>query len=317
VGTLSNPTLRNIPVLSHMAAATASAPAPAPAPALPAALLAEKDKVLSQLADLVGAEPEGHELDGVLVDGLVMLKIMKHTKENVSDLVLGQLVGLEVGRTLQVTDAFPFPPRSEESEENVDPDADPTAEYQWEMMKCLREVNVDSNIVGWYQTSYLGSFVSASMLETQFTYQSAVARSVLLLYDPVRTKQGALSLRAFRLSRQTMELFRAGGGALTPEQLSRLGISFQELLEELPVSLRNSALASAFLYELETIPAFAAAPAAFDRLDLSASPFLEKNLEFLIEYLDDLAVEQAKFQAYQRNVQRQEAMKAQYLQKRV
>lgn len=30
--------------------------------------------------------------------------------------------------------------------------------YQLEMMRCLREINVDNNMVGWYQSTYSGSF---------------------------------------------------------------------------------------------------------------------------------------------------------------
>lgn len=34
--------------------------------------------------------------------------------------------------------------------------ADDGAQYQIETLKRLREVNVDSNTVGWYQTTHLG-----------------------------------------------------------------------------------------------------------------------------------------------------------------
>ena len=55
----------------------------------------------------------------------------------------------------------------------------------------------------------------------------------------------------------------------------------------------------------------------FDKLDLSTNPFLERNLEFLIECLDDLGVEQNKFQYHQRAIQRQQAQQTTWLQKRV
>jgi translation initiation factor 3 subunit H len=40
---------------------------------------------------------------------------------------------------------------------------------------------------------------------------------------------------------------------------------------------------------------------SLDRLDLSTNPYLEKHLEFLCSWVDDLAVEQHKFQYYTRN----------------
>lgn len=43
----------------------------------------------------------------------------------------------------------------------------------------------------------------------------------------------------------------------------------------------------------------------FDRLDLSTNPYLEKNLEFLCNWIDDLSNEQQKFNQYTRNVARQ------------
>jgi hypothetical protein len=33
-------------------------------------------------------------------------------------------------------------------------------EYQFEMMRCLRDVNIDSNTVGWYQSTFLGSYLT-------------------------------------------------------------------------------------------------------------------------------------------------------------
>jgi hypothetical protein len=45
----------------------------------------------------------------VQLDGHVILKIVKHCKEGMPTLVTGQLLGLDVGQTLEVTDCFPFP----------------------------------------------------------------------------------------------------------------------------------------------------------------------------------------------------------------
>ncbi|MBA0660373.1 hypothetical protein Goklo_012394 [Gossypium klotzschianum] len=55
-----------------------------------------------------------------------------------------QLLGLDVGSVLEVTNCFPFPIREEDEEIEAD-----GANYQLEMMRCLREVNVDNNTVGW------------------------------------------------------------------------------------------------------------------------------------------------------------------------
>ena len=74
----------------------------------------------------------------------VVLKIIKHCQQALPGFVNGQLLGLDIGRTLEVTNCFPFPGKDSGETD------DDSAEYQMEMMRCLREVNVDNNTVGWY-----------------------------------------------------------------------------------------------------------------------------------------------------------------------
>lgn len=45
----------------------------------------------------------------VEINGQVILKILQHCNEALPQLVTGQLLGLDVGQTLEVTDCFPFP----------------------------------------------------------------------------------------------------------------------------------------------------------------------------------------------------------------
>ena len=52
---------------------------------------------------------EEQPLRVVQLDTHVVLKIVKHCKEGFPTLVTGQLLGLDVGQTLEVTDCFPFP----------------------------------------------------------------------------------------------------------------------------------------------------------------------------------------------------------------
>ena len=49
-----------------------------------------------------------------------------------------------------MTNSFPFPSTADKQ----GGDDDDSAEFQMEMMRCLREVNVDNNTVGWYQSTY-------------------------------------------------------------------------------------------------------------------------------------------------------------------
>jgi translation initiation factor 3 subunit H len=50
-------------------------------------------------------------LKTVQLDGQVVLKIMQHCDGALPGIVTGQLLGLDVGQTMEVTDCFPFPVR--------------------------------------------------------------------------------------------------------------------------------------------------------------------------------------------------------------
>ena len=65
---------------------------------------------LSFAAAASSASSDG-PLRTVQIEGHVLLKILKHCAECSPALVTGQLLGLDVGTTLEVTEAFPFPVR--------------------------------------------------------------------------------------------------------------------------------------------------------------------------------------------------------------
>jgi len=258
------------------------------------------------------SEEEDASLNLVRLDGLVVLKIVQHCKENLPDLITGQLLGLDLDGALEVTNCFPFPSKvGEEGEEQKEGESAGGAEYQMEMMRCLREVNVDHNTVGWYSSTYMGSFVNELTIETQYNYQDRIKKSVVLIYDPLKTSQGTLSLKAFRLTQPFMDLFRTRN--FTKDGVLKSGFSFDDIFEEVPIKIHNPGLINAFLMELEETGTM---DYDFDRLNLSTNPFLEKNLEFLIECLDDLGAEQNKLQYHQRNVQKQQAHFTSWLTKR-
>jgi len=244
----------------------------------------------------------------VQIEGLVILKIIKHCTEFSPALVTGQLLGLDVGSVLEVTNCFPFPIR--EDDEEIEAEG---ANYQLEMMRCLREVNVDNNTVGWYQSTLLGStYQTVELIETFMNYQENIKRCVCIIYDPSKSNQGVLALKALKLSDSFMELYR--NNEFNGEKLREKNLTWVDIFEEIPIKVSNSALVSAFMTELEADSPVTQSD--YDRLQLSTNPFMERNMEFLIECMDDLSMEQQKFQFYYRNLSRQQAQQQTWLQKR-
>jgi len=244
-------------------------------------------------------------LHSVEVDVHVVVRVIQHCRDGWPELVTGQLLGLDRDDgVLEITSSFPTPAADPE----VDDAEQAGREYQMEMMRCLREVNVDHNTVGWYSSALMGSFLNETTIETQWNFQDTFKKSVLLIYDPLKTSQGILSLRALRLSPAFMELYRTQ--TFTKESVAKAGLSYDALYEDVPLKVHHSSLAGALLAELPL------ASAEVERLDMLPAPFLEKHVEYVVGCLEDLSVEQGKLHYFQRNLQRQLAQQAAWIQKR-
>jgi translation initiation factor 3 subunit H len=233
-------------------------------------------------------------------------------------MVTGSLLGLvkEGTGVLEVTHAFPNPDwrqQQQMQQQQTDDDGNTVtdggfdeSDFQMDMMRMLREVNVDNNCVGWYQSMYLGIYSTTNVLENQLSYQTDLSpNAVVLLYDPLQTTNGNFVLRCLRLKDTTVEHRSKDSNAFIPPS---------QLFEQVPIKLTNPGLVRAYLAaSTSTTTAAAAAattggtktsPLSLDRLDLSTNPYLEKHLEFLCSWVDDLAMEQQKFQYYARQVAR-------------
>ena len=246
----------------------------------------------------------------VELDGLVVLKIIKHCHEALPGFVTGQLLGLDIGRTLEVTNCFAFPTKDDDAGGGGKGDGDDDedgAEYQIEMMRSLREVNVDNNTVGWYQSTYFSSFIDDSCIETQFNYQENIKNCCVIIYDPSRARAAGLALRAFRLTDAFMAEYKEGKFA---GDAAAAAASGSEIFQELPLKVRNSHLASALLLELQDEVGFPSTASDFSRLELHTNPFLEKQMQLLIECIDDLQQESHKMQQHERNLYRQKKQQA-------
>ncbi|KAF9208779.1 Eukaryotic translation initiation factor 3 subunit H [Haplosporangium sp. Z 27] len=279
------------------------------------------NKELSAALDIEGTVP----IHSVQLDAMVVLKIVKHCRESAPATVTGQLMGLDVNGVLEVTHSFPMP-KNQESEDFEG------SQYQLQMMRCLREVNVDDNSVGWYQSTNMGNFMNQSLIDHQFEFQQALNKSVLIIHDVARSSMGNLNLRALRLTPAFMKLYKEK--KFTTEALAKAKLTFSNIFEELPITIRNTALLNALLFELETsddtvevstshlttykntsnsnINKSVLTP-SFDMLDLSLDPYIAKNLENLLDTVDEHQQEQGNYAYWQRSVERENKKKAAYL----
>lgn len=226
----------------------------------------------------------------VQLEGHVLLKIAKHSRENaaVHPVVTGSLLGLDVGQVLEITECFPIPIH------DAGDDGEDAESYELEMLRCMREINVDNNMVGWYQSSVSGSYQVLEIIDQFISSLESLERCVCLIYDVTSSLTGTYGIKAIRLADSFIEAYREG--TLTIEKIKTKSISWEDVFVEIPITVHNSSLAVALMHEIET--PLVTTQLDMDRLNMDAAPILEKNLEFLVECIDDLKAEQDKLSMY-------------------
>ncbi|KAJ6444849.1 eukaryotic translation initiation factor 3 subunit-like protein [Purpureocillium lavendulum] len=278
----------------------------------------------------------------VQVEALVVMKIAKHCSSSFPTTATGSIVGMDQNNLLEITNTFPFPTVDGTTADSHQNDASQIAAaaprqkanvaYQNEMIRHLKEVNVDANNVGWYTSATMGNFVSMSFIENQYHYQKDNSRTVALVYDTSKSSQGNLTLRAFRLTTTFMAAYKEG--KFTTENLQKSKLSFRDILAELPITIHNSHLLTTFLHQVPARPsqgeieqpnsladlknADSRTPLypSIDNLDLSIDPFLEKTCDLLLESIESHYTDLNNFQFYQRQLGREQAKITQWQAKR-
>eukprot|EP00056_Hartaetosiga_gracilis_P016261 m.4497 g.4497 ORF g.4497 m.4497 type:complete len:325 (-) comp3902_c0_seq1:40-1014(-) len=244
-------------------------------------------------------------VDEVTLSSLVVMKIVKHARENPDASVQGPIVGLVSNNKLDVSDCFPLPQEQyTDSEEDGQAARINLQEMQTAFLACNREVNGDSFSVGWYQVGEMGSFFDRGVALDQYMFQSRVEESVLVVYDPIQIQHNNLVLKAFRLTKKAMRLFENMGDTSEPvssETMKQLGLTYKSLFEEVPVVLRTPPLAR--LMMLSLVPE-APLTNEFDRLDSSAEGFMDNDVKLLMGNIGDLSHEAGRYSMYKRTLYR-------------
>ncbi|KAJ3124368.1 Eukaryotic translation initiation factor 3 subunit H [Nowakowskiella sp. JEL0407] len=263
---------------------------------------------------------KSQKITKIELDPLVLLKIIKHCKDSYPNVANGQLLGIDIGSSLSISNCFPF---SSSSDDSLDSET-ASAEYQLSVLKNLRRLGYDANSVGWYQSTLLGSYWNQSLIETQYNYQKVFPAAVHLVYDPTRTVQGNLCLKGMRLTDKFMKMYAAK--SFTLENLIKNKLTPSAIFESVDVEIVNSKLVNAALFELEEPGLYSTGRdqvlSKFDNvkiqsnfinfhpnsesLELELESYLEKHLEFLGDTVEEHGQEQWRWQGWQRNVAKEQ-----------
>lgn len=304
--------------------ATPAEAAGAGAPAAPPVAAARPVRVppsAEALAATAAAEAVTKSLPPIItslsVAALPLMKIVKHCEDTFPLPVAGQLLGMDVDRVLEVTNCYGFPGAAGRGGggEGANPFADPTgddaaactaaldqSQYQTDMMRCVQEVNIDPQVVGWYTSTgaSCGAFLTQQWIETQFSYQNQLRNAVCLVHDPVRTSEGTLCLSAVRLTDAFMGVFRRGD--FSSAGFSLASVDATRIVSSVPITLATTSLSSALLVDCEYAPPFSGADdVELSRLGLNDRAGVEASLEYAIGELDGITREQGRYPFFLRS----------------
>jgi len=201
-----------------------------------------------------------------------------------------------------------------------------TSRYQTSMLRALKEVRADDSVVGFYQSTTMGAFFSQSLVDTQAIHQEKLRHGgVVVVHDISQSNRGNTSFRAFRLSKDFLRAYRKA--PFSVKSVINHKLTFTSILEEIPLKIRTNPLLSAFVTALsEPRPTSSTQPLHSDvhhaplsplysTLDLG-NPTLTKNLENVVEAIDNYKTEEGNLAYHIRQIAREKARAEAYVTKR-
>eukprot|EP00922_Rhytidocystis_sp_ex-Travisia-forbesii_P041758 GHVS01062399.1.p1 GENE.GHVS01062399.1~~GHVS01062399.1.p1 ORF type:complete len:427 (-),score=104.56 GHVS01062399.1:441-1721(-) len=272
----------------------------------------------------------GTKLRVVELDALVLIKVLKHCRDNYPTPVNGQLLGMDTGEKLEVTNCFPLPQKRDVylavqkekqqqqqhtavghasaagTGDGVDEKVEEEFEsYQDRMAELMHDVNVDCFTIGWYQTFSFGDLKNKDNIDSLVLYQELVDKAVMLGFDPLLNAMGRMAFKAYRASDEFLSIYHKA-----EEDCSKYNkLKGKDILVEVPIVVKNPLLLEAFLQTWARGDP-AQSEAEFNSLEVDQQNYVEKNLNFLCDCLDELGSEQDKLMRYQRErVRRQQQQK--------
>jgi len=282
-------------------------------------------------------------INEVEIDVKVVLQIIKHSQDEPRrhDSGLdGYLTGMVRSGVCEVTHSF------RDLNQNVISDEDynrMSGYYQMNTLRLLREENQDHILAGFYKKVKNFNFLSKpddfnSLIEFQRANDIKHDGTVMLVYDESRMSQGDFGLRAFRVSEKGMNIYMKhkaeSSKAFTVTNVKVAGLSFDELLVELSISVKSSHLMNCLLLHMESerlkdiekasssslqsakimekYGSTLVAPA----LNIASNSFLQEQAESMKVSLDEVYNDTHRYLGNQKNIQKASAQKHQLISKK-
>ena len=221
-----------------------------------------------------------------------VLRLVKHSRfANHMVPKFGKIVGVQIGSTVEVTNALPnYPPpqRDRRTFEHDDEIAEREKEEklkEQELEQMLDCEKFDTYVVGNYVIANLCSnaWFGQKTIDNLFSQVQGRHPAVLLVYDPCRTELGKLHIRCFTLTDQYIAFARAKKVTDDFDESKMIvthGVVASGVLRELPVELAANGLHKLLLPEVKLrLPS--------DSSTVAASPKTIEYLEALLSAVNN------------------------------
>ncbi|KAG7750822.1 hypothetical protein KL911_004701 [Ogataea haglerorum] len=250
----------------------------------------------------------------VEISASVALKISKVGEDTYPATEAGSLFGLDVvsepseekrHTTIKVSHAFQFPP-SYTNDEIFSLRAS-NVKYQNDLLAKLKDTKVGVKHLGWFLTTNGGRFVGQSLIEAIINQQNENLTEnrdstpvVVLVFDTLKSMDGLLSLRAFKLSESFVRAWKSDERFVS-KNLYENRLTYRNIFEEVPLKIKNNHLSNLKLQELS--PEFEEDSC----LELTGATLASMNLtvDNLAEAVDNFNHTLGNLNYYQRNLSRE------------
>jgi len=250
-------------------------------------------------------KPLAIKLRQVQIEGLVLLKIIKHAGEFLSkkQAVSGKLLGLPTNQhTVEVTNCFPEPAAFFKTQSgNVHDSVKKKAQresnkYCTSMINLMTRIREDNRVVGFYRSAMDGEFLSHNTIDAQYHHQLNSPASVCIIYDPTASIRGRLVIRAFHLTDNFMQFYAEND--FGPRAVAKAKMAANAIFEELDIRIHNSHLVHAYLFDIAQFPPSRALTNKSSRLHHSHRDGLEMNLKQLSGAIDAYSEQAQNFRIF-------------------
>jgi len=256
-------------------------------------------------------------IESVQIDPVVALRVSNcYNDERAHEAQqMGNLTGYfdRANRVIEVTHCF----ASLDAE--LDDDIE-SSNYDMDYLKYIRDKGCDHLQVGWYTSSLHSEMFTRNFLTSMLNFQMSLAESIVLVYDPLKTAQGMLSFRAFRITQRYLDMVNVrydpeSGECPDPtlEEIRKSKMLSMDIFEEIPVALRTSHLANMLVFDLEERNPINPEKTV---LEPATSASLERHMKLLDKLVDEVANDSNRFNQYQKMLTKNNQQRQNWITKR-